>query len=130
MASCSSTLQPPATVTITEQPVGVYRFRYESEGKSRIPGEFSRATRKSSTTIKILGYEGKVLIVISCVTKDEPYGPHQHKIVGNGEEYENGQFKKIYFVGTNTSFSFNGLGIERVVVDKELGKFLFILCSK
>lgn len=119
----ASYLSTPATVTITEQPVEVHRFRYESEGKSRIPGEFSTAARKSYTTIRILGIEGSVCIVISCVTKDEPHGPHQHKIVGNGEEYENGQFKKKFFVGTNTSFSFNGLGIERVVVDKESGKF-------
>ena len=53
----------------------VHRFRYECEGRSAgsIPGVNSTSDNKTYPTIKICGYTGQVVIVVSCVTKDEPY---------------------------------------------------------
>jgi Rel/ankyrin family protein len=31
---------------------------------------------------KVLGYRGKAVVVVSCVTKDFPYKPHPHSLVG------------------------------------------------
>lgn len=60
------------------------RFRYECEGRSAgsIPGEKSTQDRKSFPTIKIHNYQGVAVIVVSCVTKDPPYEPHPHNLVG------------------------------------------------
>lgn len=60
------------------------RFRYECEGRSAgsIPGEKSTQDRKSFPTIKIHNYQGVAVIVVSCVTKDQPYEPHPHNLVG------------------------------------------------
>ncbi|XP_052058912.1 putative transcription factor p65 homolog isoform X2 [Mytilus californianus] len=60
------------------------RFRYECEGRSAgsIPGEKSTQDRKSFPTIKIHQYQGVAVIVVSCVTKDHPYEPHPHNLVG------------------------------------------------
>nr|XP_022332457.1 putative transcription factor p65 homolog [Crassostrea virginica] len=72
-------------VEITEQPKprGL-RFRYECEGRSAgsIPGENSTAEKKTFPTIKINNYTGTAVIVVSCVTKDTPYEPHPHNLVG------------------------------------------------
>ncbi|XP_060069943.1 putative transcription factor p65 homolog [Ylistrum balloti] len=72
-------------VEITEQPKqrGL-RFRYECEGRSAgsIPGDKSSAERKTFPTIKIMNYTGTAVVVVSCVTKDSPYEPHPHNLVG------------------------------------------------
>ncbi|XP_034950793.1 putative transcription factor p65 homolog isoform X2 [Chelonus insularis] len=71
-------------VEILEQPANKgIRFRYECEGRSTgcIPGENSEPEKKTFPSIRIVGYEGRAVIVISCVTKDEPYMPHPHSIV-------------------------------------------------
>ena len=31
---------------------------------------------------QVLGYRGKAVVVVSCVTKDFPYKPHPHSLVG------------------------------------------------
>lgn len=59
-------------VLITEQPSKV-RFRYGTEGLTVIHGINSTPTVKTFPKIQIVGYKGKAIIVISCVTKDEPY---------------------------------------------------------
>lgn len=61
---------------IIEQPASkLTRFRYECEGRSAgsIPGNTSRPERKTFPTIQIRNYEGRAMVVVSCVTKDEPY---------------------------------------------------------
>ncbi|XP_033733822.1 putative transcription factor p65 homolog [Pecten maximus] len=72
-------------VEIVEQPKqrGL-RFRYECEGRSAgsIPGDKSSAERKTFPTIKIMNYTGTAVVVVSCVTKDAPYEPHPHNLVG------------------------------------------------
>lgn len=32
--------------------------------------------------LQIVGYKGRAVIVVSCVTKDEPYRAHPHNLVG------------------------------------------------
>lgn len=64
-------------VQIIEQPAPkALRFRYECEGRSAgsIPGVNSTAENKTYPTIQICGeYRGRAVVVVSCVTKDEPY---------------------------------------------------------
>ncbi|XP_034666515.1 embryonic polarity protein dorsal isoform X1 [Drosophila subobscura] len=72
-------------VKITEQPAGkALRFRYECEGRSAgsIPGVNSTPENKTYPTIEIVGYKGRAVVVVSCVTKDTPYRPHPHNLVG------------------------------------------------
>uniref|UniRef100_A0A1A9ZN75 RHD domain-containing protein n=1 Tax=Glossina pallidipes TaxID=7398 RepID=A0A1A9ZN75_GLOPL len=78
-------------IRIVEQPANkALRFRYECEGRSAgsIPGANSTTENKTFPTIEIAGYKGEVTIVVSCVTKDAPYRPHPHNLVGKeGCEY-------------------------------------------
>nr|UZH84475.1 P65 [Sinohyriopsis cumingii] len=72
-------------VELVEQPKSRgLRFRYECEGRSAgsIPGERSTTEKRTYPTIKIHNYNGPAVIVVSCVTKDEPYRPHPHNLVG------------------------------------------------
>ncbi|KAL0881237.1 hypothetical protein ABMA27_002337 [Loxostege sticticalis] len=78
--------QAPAPYAyIIEQPAPKsLRFRYECEGRSAgsIPGVNSVQENKTYPSIKICGYKGCMIIVVSCVTKEEPYKPHPHNLVG------------------------------------------------
>uniref|UniRef100_A0A0B6ZMJ5 RHD domain-containing protein n=1 Tax=Arion vulgaris TaxID=1028688 RepID=A0A0B6ZMJ5_9EUPU len=74
-------------VEIIEQPKSRgLRFRYECEGRSAgsVPGENSTNEHRTYPTIKIHGYSGPAIIVVSCVTKENiPHcKPHPHAIVG------------------------------------------------
>ena len=63
-------------VKITEQPASkALRFRYECEGRSAgsILGVSSTPECKTYPTIEIVGYKGRAVVVVSCVTKDPPY---------------------------------------------------------
>ena len=72
-------------VRIVEQPARcALRFRYECEGRSAgsIPGSSATPENKTYPTIHIQGYKGPAVVVVSCVTKDLPYRPHPHNLVG------------------------------------------------
>ncbi|XP_073989371.1 embryonic polarity protein dorsal-like isoform X6 [Rhodnius prolixus] len=72
-------------IKIIEQPASkALRFRYECEGRSAgsIPGVNSTPENKTFPTIQIVGYRGRAVVVVSCVTKDSPYRPHPHNLVG------------------------------------------------
>ncbi|XP_068907371.1 embryonic polarity protein dorsal-like isoform X3 [Tenebrio molitor] len=74
-----------AQVKIVEQPASkALRFRYECEGRSAgsIPGASSTPENKTFPSIQVVGYKGRAVVVVSCVTKDEPYRPHPHNLVG------------------------------------------------
>ncbi|XP_012265400.2 embryonic polarity protein dorsal-like [Athalia rosae] len=74
-----------AYVKILEQPASkALRFRYECEGRSAgsIPGVNSTPENKTFPSIRIEGYKGRAVVVVSCVTKDPPYKPHPHNLVG------------------------------------------------
>lgn len=63
-------------VRIVEQPASkALRFRYECEGRSAgsIPGANSTPENKTFPTINVVGYKGRAVVVVSCVTKDEPF---------------------------------------------------------
>ncbi|XP_077445465.1 transcription factor p65 [Stigmatopora argus] len=72
-------------VEIIEQPKqrGM-RFRYKCEGRSAgsIPGEKSNDTTKTHPAIKVHNYSGPLRVRISLVTKNTPYKPHPHELVG------------------------------------------------
>jgi c-Rel proto-oncogene protein len=72
-------------VRIVEQPAKcALRFRYECEGRSAgsIPGSGATADNKTYPTIQVCGYRGQAVVVVSCVTKEQPYRPHPHNLVG------------------------------------------------
>ncbi|RUS74561.1 hypothetical protein EGW08_017667 [Elysia chlorotica] len=74
-------------VQILEQPKSRgLRFRYECEGRSAgsVPGENSTNDHRTYPTIKVHNYSGPAIIVVSCVTKENPphCKPHPHAIVG------------------------------------------------
>lgn len=67
---------PNAFVKITEQPAPkALRFRYECEGRSAgsIPGTNSTSDNKTYPGIQVVNYRGRAVVVVSCVTKDQPY---------------------------------------------------------
>lgn len=72
-------------VEIVEQPARcALRFRYKCEGRSAgsLPGANSTADNKTFPTIRINNCKGRAVVVVSCVTKDEPFKAHPHNIVG------------------------------------------------
>ncbi|EZA51108.1 Embryonic polarity protein dorsal [Ooceraea biroi] len=102
-------------VEILEQPASkALRFRYECEGRSAgsIPGVNSTAENKSFPSIRIIGYKGRAMVVVSCVTKDLPYRPHPHNLVGK-EVCKQGVCTVEVPVG-NMVVSFSNLGIQCV----------------
>ncbi|KAI2804035.1 hypothetical protein BLOT_008177 [Blomia tropicalis] len=70
---------------IVEQPAkcGV-RFRYECEGRisSAIPGSSATNSCYSFPTIAVANHSGPVKVIVSCVTKNAPYRPHPHNLIG------------------------------------------------
>jgi len=84
-SSSPSSLQAPMFVEIVEQPASKgLRFRYECEGRSAgsIPGVHSTCDNKTFPTIKVQGYKGRAVVVVSCVSVDTPYRPHPHSLIG------------------------------------------------
>lgn len=72
----NSSIRRNAYVKITEQPASkALRFRYECEGRSAgsIPGVYSAPENKTFPSIQVVGYRGRAVVVVSCVTKDSPY---------------------------------------------------------
>ncbi|XP_065095276.1 embryonic polarity protein dorsal-like isoform X2 [Ochlerotatus camptorhynchus] len=102
-------------VILTEQPQSkALRFRYECEGRSAgsIPGVHSTPEQKTFPSIEIHGYKGRAVVVVSCVTKDPPYRPHPHNLVG-----KEGCKKGVCTVEINSStmsYTFSNLGIQCV----------------
>ncbi|XP_001652840.2 embryonic polarity protein dorsal isoform X4 [Aedes aegypti] len=109
------TAQERPHVVITEQPQSkALRFRYECEGRSAgsIPGVHSTPEQKTFPGIEIRGYKGRAVVVVSCVTKDPPYRPHPHNLVG-----KEGCKKGVCTVEINSStmsYTFSNLGIQCV----------------
>ncbi|XP_052827753.1 putative transcription factor p65 homolog [Octopus bimaculoides] len=100
-------------VIIVDQPkTHGFRFRYQCEGRSAgsIPGEKSTNEKKSYPTIKICNYKGPAVVIVSCVTKDDPPKPHPHSLVGKDCK------KGVCTVKCSVSdtISFQNLGIQCV----------------
>lgn len=114
MESSTSNIRNTPYVRITEQPAPkALRFRYECEGRSAgsIPGASSTPKNRTFPTIEIVNYTGKAVVVVSCVTKDKPYKPHPHNIVGKGDGFKDGILTKHL---SEASCTFNTLGIQCV----------------
>ncbi|KAK0097946.1 hypothetical protein PV326_012625 [Microctonus aethiopoides] len=102
-------------VEIIEQPASkALRFRYECEGRSAgsIPGVNSTPENKTFPSIKVVGYKGRAVVVVSCVTKDPPYRPHPHNLVGK-EACRRGVCT-VEISSENMTMTFAGLGIQCV----------------
>jgi len=107
-------IKKAAYVRILEQPASKgLRFRYECEGRSAgsIPGTSSSQDNKTFPTIQVIGYTGKAVVVVSCVTNDAPYKSHPHNLVG-----KEGCKKGVCTIHMNEDMtaSFPNLGIQCV----------------
>ncbi|XP_030628300.1 proto-oncogene c-Rel [Chanos chanos] len=101
-------------VQIFEQPKqrGM-RFRYKCEGRSAgsIPGERSSDNNRTYPSIQILNYCGKGKVRVSLVTKNEPYRPHPHDLVG--KDCKDGYYE-AEFGPERRVIAFQNLGIQCV----------------
>ncbi|XP_047513075.1 embryonic polarity protein dorsal isoform X1 [Pieris napi] len=103
-------------VRIVEQPASkALRFRYECEGRSAgsIPGVNSTSERKTYPTIEICGHRGPAIVVVSCVTRDEPFKPHPHNLVGR-DRCDKGVCTVRTNISDDNRISFSNLGIQCV----------------
>nr|XP_020471975.1 transcription factor p65 [Monopterus albus] len=100
-------------IEIIEQPKqrGM-RFRYKCEGRSAgsIPGEKSNDTTKTHPAIKVHNYNGPLRVRISLVTKNPPYKPHPHELVG--KDCKHGYYEAD--LQERRIHSFQNLGIQCV----------------
>uniref|UniRef100_A0A2M4ACM6 Putative transcription factor p65 n=1 Tax=Anopheles triannulatus TaxID=58253 RepID=A0A2M4ACM6_9DIPT len=115
---------PKPFVEITEQPhPKAIRFRYLCEGRSAgsIPGVNTTTDNKTFPTIRVQGYRGRAVVVVSCVTIDGPnHKPHPHNLVG--KDCKKGVCT-VEMNSTTMSYSFNNLGIQ-CVKKKEVAEAL------
>ncbi|XP_069787615.1 proto-oncogene c-Rel isoform X2 [Narcine bancroftii] len=78
-------LQGEPYVEIIEQPrQRGMRFRYKCEGRSAgsIPGQNSKDNNRTYPSIQVVNYRGRVRVLVTLVTKIEPFKPHPHDLVG------------------------------------------------
>ncbi|NXD76242.1 REL protein, partial [Halcyon senegalensis] len=120
---------PEPYIEIFEQPrQRGMRFRYKCEGRSAgsIPGEHSTENNKTFPSIQILNYYGKVKIRTTLVTKNEPYKPHPHDLVG--KDCRDGYYE-AEFGPERRVLSFQNLGIQ-CVKKKDLKESISLRISK
>ncbi|XP_035255646.1 proto-oncogene c-Rel [Anguilla anguilla] len=89
------------------------RFRYKCEGRSAgsIPGERSTDNNRTYPSIQILNFTGKGKVRVSLVTKNEPYRPHPHDLVG--KDCKDGYYE-AEFGPERRVIAFQNLGIQCV----------------
>ncbi|NXD42381.1 REL protein, partial [Copsychus sechellarum] len=120
---------PEPYIEIFEQPrQRGMRFRYKCEGRSAgsIPGEHSTENNKTFPSIQILNYFGKVKIRTTLVTKNEPYKPHPHDLVG--KDCKDGYYE-AEFGPERRVLSFQNLGIQ-CVKKKDLKESISLRISR
>ncbi|XP_033956064.2 proto-oncogene c-Rel [Pseudochaenichthys georgianus] len=114
MLGDDSHLMAEPSVQIFEQPKqrGM-RFRYKCEGRSAgsIPGEKSSDNNRTYPSLQILNYCGKGKVRVYLVTKNEPYRPHPHDLVG--KDCKEG-FYEAEFGPDRKVIAFQNLGIQCV----------------
>ncbi|XP_047459712.1 proto-oncogene c-Rel [Mugil cephalus] len=107
-------LMAEPAIQIFEQPKqrGM-RFRYKCEGRSAgsIPGEKSSDNNRTYPSLQILNYSGKGKVRVFLVTKNEPYRPHPHDLVG--KDCKDG-FYEAEFGPDRRVIAFQNLGIQCV----------------
>ncbi|XP_044229300.1 proto-oncogene c-Rel [Thunnus albacares] len=89
------------------------RFRYKCEGRSAgsIPGEKSSDNNRTYPSLQILNYCGKGKVRVYLVTKNEPYRPHPHDLVG--KDCKDGYYE-AEFGPDRRVIAFQNLGIQCV----------------
>ncbi|XP_076017030.1 proto-oncogene c-Rel [Genypterus blacodes] len=89
------------------------RFRYKCEGRSAgsIPGERSSENNRTYPSLQILNYFGKGLVRVHLVTKNKPYRPHPHDLVG--KDCKDGYYEAEFGPGRRV-IAFQNLGIQCV----------------
>ncbi|KAF7686861.1 transcription factor p65 [Silurus meridionalis] len=100
-------------IEIIEQPKARgMRFRYKCEGRSAgsIPGEKSNDSTKTHPAIKVHNFSGPIRVKISLVTKNQPYKPHPHELVG--KDCKHGYYESD--LPERRVHSFQNLGIQCV----------------
>ncbi|XP_066574906.1 putative transcription factor p65 homolog isoform X2 [Amia ocellicauda] len=102
----------PYTEIIEQPKQRGMRFRYKCEGRSAgsIPGEKSNDSTKTHPAIKIHNYSGPVRVRISLVTRNVPYKPHPHELVG--KDCKHGYYEAD--LQDRRVHSFQNLGIQCV----------------
>nr|XP_057920272.1 proto-oncogene c-Rel isoform X2 [Doryrhamphus excisus] len=106
-------------IRIFEQPKRKgMRFRYECEGRSAgsILGEKSTDNNRTYPSLQILNYCGRGKVCVYLVTKNEPYRPHPHGLVG--KDCKDGYYE-AEFGPDRKVIAFQNLGI-RCVKKKEV----------
>ncbi|KAH9380259.1 hypothetical protein HPB48_018197 [Haemaphysalis longicornis] len=101
-------------VVILEQPASrALRFRYQCEGRypGTLVGVSSTAENKTYPTIKVMNVQKPAVVVVSCVTKDQPYRVHPHNLVGK-EGCKNGICTQ--HLKPDMTCTFTSLGIQCV----------------
>ncbi|KAE8741315.1 Embryonic polarity protein Dorsal 2 [Frankliniella occidentalis] len=88
VVSNSSTFPGSSNILILEQPASLVRFRYESEGLYPTQGATSTAMKKTFPTIQIANFDRLATVIVSCVTKDQPYRPHPHCLAGDDSGFD------------------------------------------
>ncbi|KAJ8402678.1 hypothetical protein AAFF_G00363500 [Aldrovandia affinis] len=89
------------------------RFRYKCEGRSAgsIPGKRSSDNNRTYPSIQILNFVRKGKVRVSLVTKNEPYRPHPHDLVG--KDCKDGYYE-AEFGPERRVIAFQNLGIQCV----------------
>ncbi|XP_077493676.1 embryonic polarity protein dorsal-like isoform X3 [Amblyomma americanum] len=101
-------------VVILEQPASrALRFRYQCEGRypGTLVGVSSTTENKTYPTIKVMNVQKPAVVVVSCVTKDQPYRVHPHNLVGK-EGCKNGICTQ--HLKADMTCTFTSLGIQCV----------------
>jgi len=106
-------------VEILEQPApNKLRFRYAVEGRGAgaLTGERSTTTTRTFPTIRLHGYQGSAVVIVSCVEHQalanypNKYRPHPHKIVG--KSCMHGVCRQYFSSTENMTCEFKNLGIQ------------------
>ncbi|XP_051937035.1 proto-oncogene c-Rel isoform X1 [Hippocampus zosterae] len=116
-------------IRIFEQPrMRGMRFRYKCEGRSAgsIPGEKSTDNNRTYPSLQILNYSGKGRVCVYLVTKNEPYRPHPHDLVG--KDCKDGYYE-AEFGPDRKVIAFQNLGI-RCVKKREVKDAILQRISK
>ncbi|XP_078260883.1 proto-oncogene c-Rel [Rhinoraja longicauda] len=89
------------------------RFRYKCEGRSAgsIPGASSKDNNRTYPAIQVVNYFGRVRVLVTLVTKMEPFKPHPHDLVG--KDCKDG-FYEADFGAERRLLCFQNLGIQCV----------------
>lgn len=104
--------EPYAEMVEQPKPRGM-RFRYKCEGRSAgsIPGANTKDNNRTYPAIQVVNYFGRVRVLVTLVTKSEPFKPHPHDLVG--KDCKDG-FYEAEFGAERRILCFQNLGIQCV----------------